>query len=337
MSLPRRRAGLGSAFGIGGRRQLLGRWQLRLCGGNARRLGVRLFDLLQPGIASVDLPQRPQRRFRRGNSFRRRNAGGSARLRMDHAERTRSRSAGSGKHGRSTSIQTLTAEFTQDPIPYQNPLQFTCNPPNLKSFAAGAQPTSLGQGAFTPLYAQLVNDGNEMIVVSQMYRPCSSITWAMEPPLPFPSPRSPTRPCRSRPPLPPTEARSSSQSAIKVRAESAPAARCTSSAQPINSTCRMATFSRCPTSTSTTRTTTTCAMDWARMRRSACRTWWPSGHSDLRERARRKLFVVRIRQEICLSARQEMTHKREDHGISYFELNGLPTARLLFPRYRALR
>ena len=71
-----------------------------------------------------------------------------------------------GSTGESTSIQTLTAEFTQDPIPYQNPLQFTCNPPNLKSFAAGAQPTSLGQGAFTPLYAQLVNAGNEVIVVS---------------------------------------------------------------------------------------------------------------------------------------------------------------------------
>src|SRR5208283_1326509 len=31
----------------------------------------------------------------------------------------------------STSIQVLTAQFTQDPIPYQNPLQFTCNPPSL--------------------------------------------------------------------------------------------------------------------------------------------------------------------------------------------------------------
>jgi hypothetical protein len=68
-----------------------------------------------------------------------------------------------------TSIQTLTANFTQNPIPYQNPLQFTCNPPvppnNAPLLTAGAV-VSLGQGAFTPLYANLVANGTQMIVVN---------------------------------------------------------------------------------------------------------------------------------------------------------------------------
>src|SRR5208337_616132 len=56
-----------------------------------------------------------------------------------------------GSTGQSTSIQALTAQFTQDPILYQDPLQLTCNPPTLLNFSPATQPQSLGQGAFTPL------------------------------------------------------------------------------------------------------------------------------------------------------------------------------------------
>jgi hypothetical protein len=63
-------------------------------------------------------------------------------------------------------VEVLTAQqFTQVPIPYQHPLQLTCNPPTIQSFTKGAS-FNLGQGNFTPLYSQLVADGNEMIVVA---------------------------------------------------------------------------------------------------------------------------------------------------------------------------
>ncbi len=62
-------------------------------------------------------------------------------------------------------IEFLTAQqFTQVPIPYQHPLQLTCNPPTIQSFTKGAI-FDLGQGNFTPIYSQLVNDGAEMIIV----------------------------------------------------------------------------------------------------------------------------------------------------------------------------
>jgi hypothetical protein len=67
-----------------------------------------------------------------------------------------------------TSIELLAAQFRQDPIPYQNPLQLTCNPPVIPpttGFTKGPKPFDLGQGNFTPIYSQLVNDGAEMIVV----------------------------------------------------------------------------------------------------------------------------------------------------------------------------
>jgi hypothetical protein len=66
----------------------------------------------------------------------------------------------------------LTAEFTQNPILYPpvagNPLQFTCNPPLIlpTGFTKGAS-YNLGQGNFTPIYSQLVNDGAQLIVVAQ--------------------------------------------------------------------------------------------------------------------------------------------------------------------------
>ena len=72
-------------------------------------------------------------------------------------------------------IEFLTAEFTQIPLPMTPPLpghsQFTCNPPstrpnNSTGFTAGAS-FNLGQGNFTPVYAQLVADGTEMIIVAR--------------------------------------------------------------------------------------------------------------------------------------------------------------------------
>jgi hypothetical protein len=68
-----------------------------------------------------------------------------------------------------TSIQTFTAEYTQVPIattqPNQ-PIQMTCNPPLLSSLTAG--PTyNIGQGAFTPLYARLVGNTSEIVLVGQ--------------------------------------------------------------------------------------------------------------------------------------------------------------------------
>jgi hypothetical protein len=64
-----------------------------------------------------------------------------------------------------THIEFLTAKFTQDPILYEVPLQLTCNPPTLLSFSKGAS-FNLGQGSFTPIYAQLVADGAAMIIVA---------------------------------------------------------------------------------------------------------------------------------------------------------------------------
>ncbi len=64
-------------------------------------------------------------------------------------------------------VAVLTAaNFTQVPILYADPLQLTCNPPTIGSFTQTAL-YDLGQGSFTPIYAQLVNDGAQMIVVGK--------------------------------------------------------------------------------------------------------------------------------------------------------------------------
>ncbi len=66
-------------------------------------------------------------------------------------------------------IEFLTAEYTQNPILYPmpgDPLQLTCNPPLMLTFTKGAS-FNLGQGNFSPIYSQLVNDGAEMILVAQ--------------------------------------------------------------------------------------------------------------------------------------------------------------------------
>ena len=61
-------------------------------------------------------------------------------------------------------LQIFTAKFTQTQI---GPTQFTCNPP-LANFSLTAGNTyNLGKGAFTPLYARLVGDASEFIVVGQ--------------------------------------------------------------------------------------------------------------------------------------------------------------------------
>jgi hypothetical protein len=63
-------------------------------------------------------------------------------------------------------VEFLTAQFTQNPIPYKTPLQLTCNPPLMPSFTEGAT-INLGQGDFTPIYSQLVNDGSQLIIVAR--------------------------------------------------------------------------------------------------------------------------------------------------------------------------
>jgi hypothetical protein len=65
----------------------------------------------------------------------------------------------------STALQVFTAQFTQNIIPYSDPLQFTCNPPAL-SFSPATPSYNLGEGNFTPLYSRLVANGTELIMVA---------------------------------------------------------------------------------------------------------------------------------------------------------------------------
>ena len=63
-------------------------------------------------------------------------------------------------------IQILTAQFAQvtNKIPLQ-PSQYSCNVPTVNSFGITAPPYTVGQ--ITPVYANLVNDGAQMIVVAR--------------------------------------------------------------------------------------------------------------------------------------------------------------------------
>jgi hypothetical protein len=66
-------------------------------------------------------------------------------------------------------IEFLTASFTQVPLPVMKvntPPQLTCNPPAISIFTKGAS-FNLGQGNFTPIQAQLVGNGTEMIIVAR--------------------------------------------------------------------------------------------------------------------------------------------------------------------------
>jgi len=66
-------------------------------------------------------------------------------------------------------IEFLTAEFTQVPLPVmlpRTPPQLTCNLPAMSSFTKGAS-FNLGQGNFTPIDAQLIGNGTEMIIIGR--------------------------------------------------------------------------------------------------------------------------------------------------------------------------
>jgi hypothetical protein len=60
-------------------------------------------------------------------------------------------------------VQVLTAQYTQNPVVYD---QNVCIPPSLFSFTAGTT-YNLGQGVFIPLYARLVANGSQIIIVAQ--------------------------------------------------------------------------------------------------------------------------------------------------------------------------
>ncbi len=70
-----------------------------------------------------------------------------------------------------SSIQVLNAQFTQHPIAITQPLparsQLTCNPPDLNSLVTSSTVYNLGAGNFTPVYARLVGDGSQMIIVAR--------------------------------------------------------------------------------------------------------------------------------------------------------------------------
>jgi hypothetical protein len=63
-----------------------------------------------------------------------------------------------------TSLQVLTAEFTQTPL---DDTQFTCIPPTQNFSLVAGNTFNLGAGSFTPLYTRLAGDGSEFIVVGQ--------------------------------------------------------------------------------------------------------------------------------------------------------------------------
>jgi hypothetical protein len=66
----------------------------------------------------------------------------------------------------STHVEVLASQFRQDPITHND--QFTCNPPVFQQPNNNPNPSySLGQGSFTPIYAQLVADGTQMVVVGK--------------------------------------------------------------------------------------------------------------------------------------------------------------------------
>jgi hypothetical protein len=64
-------------------------------------------------------------------------------------------------------IQVLTAQFNQNVLPpLKQPTQYQCNVPTLDTFGVTANYT-LNGGNFTPVYAELVNNGSELIVVAR--------------------------------------------------------------------------------------------------------------------------------------------------------------------------
>ncbi|MGA2426475.1 MAG: hypothetical protein ABSG07_20935 [Terriglobales bacterium] len=61
-------------------------------------------------------------------------------------------------------VDTFGVNVAQVPLPYN---QFACTPPSVSPNLSYSTSSNLGQGDFTPIYSQLVNDGTEMIVVAQ--------------------------------------------------------------------------------------------------------------------------------------------------------------------------
>lgn len=76
-------------------------------------------------------------------------------------------------------VQVLTAQWAQNSIPDG---LYDCIPPTLQSFTSNPTLYNLGQGAFVPLYARLVANGSELIVVAQgnpsvlIFNPASGTT-----------------------------------------------------------------------------------------------------------------------------------------------------------------
>ncbi len=68
-------------------------------------------------------------------------------------------------------IQIFNAQFTQMPLAATPPLpshsQLTCNPPILNNLTVSPTLYNLGAGNFTPVYARLVGNGSEMIIVAR--------------------------------------------------------------------------------------------------------------------------------------------------------------------------
>ncbi|MGA2005549.1 MAG: hypothetical protein ABSG70_19370 [Terriglobales bacterium] len=76
-------------------------------------------------------------------------------------------------------VQALTAQWAQSNVPDG---EYACIPPTLQSFTANPTLYNLGQGSFIPLYARLVANGSELIVLAQgnpsvlIFNPASGTT-----------------------------------------------------------------------------------------------------------------------------------------------------------------
>jgi hypothetical protein len=63
-------------------------------------------------------------------------------------------------------VEFFSAEYTQDPVIYKDPVQTTCNVPLVKSFSSVGI-ANLGQGAFDPIYSELAGNGTQMVIVAR--------------------------------------------------------------------------------------------------------------------------------------------------------------------------
>jgi len=249
-----------------------------LCG-REREIEIdRILDygLPTPAIAGRGLHRTAPASIPPWNSFRRPLCGVQPRLRMDHARTLLVSKSAAGARPKATSISDLEARVHAGSIPYQKSAPSSrVIPQNSQSFGAGAQPISLGQGAFTPLYAQLVNrrqrDDRSIpkCIAVLIYNVGNGTNTS------FPSPKIADTPV----PLSATASTDGSQvfvqSRIKVRAESAPrSVHIVSTTKSI----QLAVWrhsGRCPSLNINARTTT--HVQWTGHEVPLClRTWWPS-------------------------------------------------------------